>query len=228
MKNKKLILAVALVLGLVQLSNAQIAGSKHDFSTATWNNSSPISSSLQGQKCRPCHAPHNSVDTATWGVSNAPLWDHRLSTATYTVYSGYSMNATVGQPDGMSKLCLSCHDNTVALASFRAYNVTPSGTAIIGSLSGGVSNLGTDLSNDHPVSFVYDASLASADGKLYDPTTQASGLAAGNSIDVDMLEPGTHKVQCTSCHDPHNGGGAPHLLVKSNTASALCMTCHNK
>ena len=224
MKYRKLILAAALVLGIAQVSNGQgITGSKHDFSTASWNNSLPISTYLQGQKCRPCHAPHNANNTTAG--ANSPLWGHMMSTASYTPYSGYQMNATMGQPDGTSKMCLSCHDGTVALANFRTYTT---GVTKIDSISGGVSNMGTNLSNDHPISFVYDALLASADGKLYDPTTTSSGIAGGSTIDADMLEKTTHKVQCISCHDAHNGAGGNHLLIKANTASALCYTCHNK
>ena len=219
MKFKKLVLVASLVLGVTYLGNAQtIVGSAHDFSSLSWNNAAPISTNLRGQICAPCHAPHNTNDT-TAGVT-APLWNHQLSsTSSYTVYTGYALSATVGQPDGTSKLCLSCHDGTVALSNFRTYST---GTTYMT----GTSNLGTDLSNDHPISFTYDAALATADGKLFDPTSHVSGLAGGGTIDHDMLE--NHKVQCKSCHDPHNGGGAAHLLIKSNTGSALCLTCHNK
>ena len=34
-------------------------------------------------------------------------------------------------------------------------------------------------------------------------------------------------VQCASCHDPHDNTNAP-FLRKTNTASALCSTCHQK
>ncbi len=87
----------------------------------------------------------------------------------------------------------------------------------------GSANVGTDLSDDHPVSFLFDAALASADGGLFDPTTQSSGL--GGTIDDDMLF--SNKVQCASCHDPHDDANWP-FLVKSNAASALCQTCHTK
>jgi predicted CXXCH cytochrome family protein len=105
----------------------------------------------------------------------------------------------------------------VALDNFGG---TTGGTNFIG----GGALIGTDLSNDHPVSFVYDANLANSDGGLYDPTNTQSGL--GGTINEDMLIGA--KVQCASCHDVHNGYGNPHLLLKANDASALCLTCHNK
>jgi predicted CXXCH cytochrome family protein len=36
------------------------------------------------------------------------------------------------------------------------------------------------------------------------------------------------RVECVSCHDPHNQQGLDDLLVKSNRRSALCLTCHLK
>lgn len=234
MRFKSFFIAGYILLGITQLCNGQsgtIVGSKHDFSMSnnTWNFSSPITAQLQGQICRPCHAPHNyrysSGATYPTTGTQAPLWNHLLSTATYAVYSqGYNFwregAATIGNPDGSSKLCLSCHDGTVALANFRTYTT---GTTKMGDVNGGVSNLGTDLSTTHPISFTYDASLLVKDRKIWDPTTTPSGVHSG-SISTDMLENG--KVQCISCHDAHNGAGVNHLLIKSNAGSALCFTCH--
>ncbi len=236
MRFKSFFIASSIVLGLTQLCNGQtgtIVGSKHDFSLSnnTWNFSSPISAQLQGQICRPCHAPHNSNggEPGFLGVTNSgsygPLWDHSLSNATYSIYSkGYNFwregASTIGNPDGSSKLCLSCHDGTVALANFRTFTT---GTTTMANFNGGASNLGTDLSTSHPISFTYDAALASKDKKIWSPTTTPSGVHSG-TIDQDMLENG--KVQCISCHDAHNGAGVNRLLIKSNVGSALCFTCH--
>ncbi len=237
MRFKSFLIASSLVLGLTQISYGQggtIVGSKHDFSLSnnTWNFSAPITAQLQGQICRPCHAPHNSNNgnfAATGYTDNAgtfgPLWDHSLSTANYTIYSqGYNFwregAATIGNPDGSSKLCLSCHDGTVALANFRSYTT---GTTTMANFNGGNANLGTDLSTTHPISFTYDQALSTTDHKIWDPTTTPSGVHSG-TIDGDMLENG--KVQCISCHDAHNGAGVNHLLIKTNVGSALCFTCH--
>jgi predicted CXXCH cytochrome family protein len=233
MRFKSFFIASSIVLGLTQLCYGQagtIVGSKHDFSLSnnTWNFSAPVTAQIQGQICRPCHAPHNANSknrnyndfAGTFG----PLWDHRASSASYTIYSqGYNFwregAATIGNPDGSSKLCLSCHDGTVALASFRNFV----GTTTMANFNGGISNLGTDLSTTHPISFTYDQALSNTDRKLWDPSTTPSGVHAG-TIDADMLESG--KVQCISCHDAHNGAGVNHLLIKSNVGSALCFTCH--
>jgi predicted CXXCH cytochrome family protein len=112
-------------------------------------------------------------------------------------------------------LCLSCHDGTVALGNIV------SGPAI--SFAGGVTvmpagtkNLSTDLSNDHPVSFLYNSALATADGQLLTPAGITPPVHLENS-----------KVQCTSCHDPHKNLYSSFLATTSQ-ASALCLSCHNR
>ena len=208
MKIKQLLLTMSFLVVAQFLFGQTIVGSKHDFSTATWNTS--------GEICKVCHTPHGAVV-----MPSAPLWNHTLSTATYTVYSSPTLNAgspagTLGQPSASSKLCLSCHDNTVAIGGSTFISTV--GTPV------GYANLGTDLSNDHPVSFTYDAALVALDPGLK-PVTSPSGIGSG-TIASSMLFGG--KMECASCHDVHNGAGIAHLLVKSNAASTLCLTCHAK
>lgn len=204
MKRFKIIFTFILAALFSAIGFSQIAGSAHDFSTASWNST--------GETCIVCHTPHNAS-----AEPNAPLWDHQLTTSTFTLYTSPSLDAVIGQPSGSSKLCLSCHDGTIALDNFGG---TTTGTEFIT----GAFLIGTDLSNDHPISFTYDASLATSDGGLFDPTTALSGL--GSTINNDLLLAG--QMQCSSCHDVHNAGGFDKLLVKSNAGSALCLTCHNK
>ncbi len=199
-------LLILLILCCVNFSaNAQIAGSAHDFSAEGW---------AQNKICLPCHTPHNG-DTS---VPESPLWNHDVTTSTFTVYSSSTLDATVGQPSGISLLCLSCHDGSVALDSFGGTTGSEYVT--------GDANLGTDLSNDHPISFTYNTALATADGELFDPSTTTTSL--GGTIDADLLF--SHRMECASCHDVHNtaSSGNDHLLLISNTGSALCLTCHDK
>lgn len=206
MKKLNLFLSVTFLF-LVSFGYAQtIAGSGHDFTSKGWNTTSEI--------CIVCHTPHNANTT----VADAPLWNHQISAvASYTMYTSGTMQSTAGQPDGSSKLCLSCHDGTVAMENFGGKT---NGTNM---MTGG-DVLGTSLSNDHPISITYDAALATSDGGLQNPTTALSGL--GGTIAANMLVSG--KMQCSSCHDVHNGAGVAHLLLKSNAGSALCLTCHKK
>lgn len=205
MKKNGLILSLFFVFAFANFSFGQITGSAHDFSSATWNTGDQI--------CIVCHTPHNAITSP-----DAPLWNHELTATTFTLYTSPTLDAAdLGQPAGASLLCLSCHDGTIALENFGG---TTGGTHFIS----GDALIGTDLSNDHPISFTYDAALATADGGLFDPATVNSGL--GGTIAEDMLFAG--QMQCASCHDVHNSAGIAHLLRMSNAASALCLTCHDK
>ena len=216
---KLLMFSIAMVfaVGLSRFSFASIVGSPHDFSGFQ---------ATGGQICVACHTPHNAESNA------APLWNHEMSIATYTVYSSPSMQATVGQPSGSSKLCLSCHDGTVAIDAFGG---NP-GSFTFPAQS--PNNLGTDLSNDHPISFTYDDALAVSDGGLYEPTNTVVTIGSGSqtrtgTISDVMLEGGT-ELQCQSCHSVHNDfvaldvSSAGKILKISIAQSTLCLTCHNK
>jgi predicted CXXCH cytochrome family protein len=205
-----LLTACVIALGLVGFhtpSNSEITGSAHDFSGVHEN----------GQICIFCHTAHNADMTTV----DAPLWNHEVSTRTYTLYNSPTMDATTTQPAGVSRLCLSCHDGTVAVDSYGGSQ------GVI--LLGGDLAIGADgLANDHPVSFPYTDALADLDGELFPPTSSPSGI--GSTIHNDLLIGGS--LECSSCHDVHNGGAAAavndNLLMITQTGSQLCLTCHDK
>ena len=166
--------------------------------------------------CIFCHTVHHAS-----GVT--PLWNHSLSSVSnYVVYTSQrldNMNLTIPQPNGASRLCLSCHDGTVALGSVS------SGAPQIAMQNGvttmpvgDVNNLGTDLSKDHPVSFVYDSALAAKDLDVNDPAHLST-----KAVRMDSQ----NRLQCTACHDPHNNQFG-NFLVMNNTGSALCLVCHQQ
>jgi predicted CXXCH cytochrome family protein len=197
-----------------------IVGSKHDFSA------SGPSVDYKGtgtQVCVYCHAPHN-------GAGTTLLWNHAASAATYNLYNSTvssTMNAAPSQPAGVSKLCLSCHDGTIAIDSFGG--VTGTKVATGGAL------LGIDLRNDHPIGFVYNAALVTADPGLRAVSTAAT-IGTGNTgtIETKMLfgAAGSATMECASCHDVHNSTSGTavesKLLRITTSASALCTTCHIK
>ena len=199
----------AALLALPVASAADIAGTAHDFSATGWTSNNQI--------CVACHTPHNGDTT----IPGSPLWNHEITaTAAFGVYASSTLNAgPMGQPDGLSKLCLSCHDGSVALDNFGG--VTTGSTFISGNAL-----LGTDLSNDHPISFTYDPALATADGELWDPTIATVAQLGGGTIDATMLFGG--QMECASCHDVHGITGVASLLRFSNANSDLCLTCHDK
>lgn len=208
---KKVFMAVLVVLagvGMSAVSYAVIAGSKHDLNKITGV------AMPESQTCIACHTPHN----ADVSVTDAPLWSHTHTTATYTLYANAdatitSLNATTTQPTGISKLCLSCHDGTIAVDSFVGH------AGVTKLAADNTANLGTNLKKSHPISFIYDKDLADDDGELKDPTADP---------DIKKWVKGG-KFECSSCHDVHdNVPGATAMLNKSNTSSALCLTCHIK
>jgi predicted CXXCH cytochrome family protein len=155
--------------------------------------------------CAYCHTPHNADPTIA-------LWNKNMPAITYQLYSSSTLQATPSQPTGSSRLCLSCHDGILAMGNLR---VPPPGEELeLGPMSG-KRLLGTDLSDDHPVSFVYDGDLAVRHGELVDPSTlpRAVKLDAGSQL------------QCTTCHDPHEDR-RPMFLRMSNADGALCLSCH--
>lgn len=213
MKLKKLVLLSSIFLGLAPLCKAQnIRGSSHDFTNRTTTN-------LTGELCIVCHAPHGTDATAV------PLWNHGTTSQIFTTYTGYKFDGanSITQPDGASKLCLSCHDGVSAVNQFggRAQGTNPPNTPM---RMGTASNLGTDLSNDHPISFVFNSALASQDGTLKDPAVATTSL--GGTIQTDLLDI-NGKVQCPSCHEVHDATIYRFGKI-SNAGSALCLTCHNK
>jgi len=198
---------VVLSLAFGVAAYAGMAGTKHDFTSQGWSG---------GSICAPCHTPHN----ANTAITGAPLWAHATTAATYTLYSSPTMNATVTQPTNYaSKLCLSCHDGTVALDSFGG----KTGTSFISAAN----KTGTDLRGTHPIGIVFNAALATADKGLFNPDTKT--IPTGDTVTKGMLF-GTGALECASCHDVHNtvSAGNTFLLRVTATGSALCLTCHNK
>jgi predicted CXXCH cytochrome family protein len=210
-------LSLTVAVVICSVSYAELRGSKHDFSDARWN----VSSGKLGQLCAPCHTPHNGDSSVV------PLWSHKTATATsFRMYGASSDTMDASRalaPSAVSLACLGCHDGVTALDAFGGN--PGSGRTLLSEGYGAHAVIGTDLSNDHPISIDYDSALARRDGELRDPATAgSSGL--GGSIEKDMLHRG--KLECVSCHDVHDKERNEDMLLKSNDGSALCLTCHIK
>jgi predicted CXXCH cytochrome family protein len=187
-------------------SKLALVGSQHDL-TAT--GSGPVKSA-EADTCIFCHAPHNVIPNVT------PLWDHTLSSQSYTTYTSSTYGSGVQTPGaGSSKLCLSCHDGTVA----AGLTVTKGLIATTGVMAA-TDILGANLSTSHPVSMapVDDGSLAT------------SLFTAPSSTKDPAVVLVSGKVECTTCHDPHaprNDPVVPMFLVRPNSNGALCLACHD-
>lgn len=219
MNVRKMMLGAALIAVVPALSaNAQIRGSKHDFSTSAWSG---------GEICKPCHTPHFANPSA------GALWNHALTSATYTLFDGAS--GTTADFDRVSRLCMSCHDGTVALDSFGG----TTGSSTIADWA----KIGTDLSNDHPIGKEAVYPTAGTAGRFNAAVTTTQGtstiytIAGPNATDSKLrLQKYTPAgggadqwvVGCSTCHQVHNAGNFGNMLRFKNTASNLCLACHIK
>ncbi|MFZ4573674.1 MAG: cytochrome c3 family protein [Phycisphaerales bacterium] len=167
-----------------------------------------VRASVEDQVCIFCHAPHDASPIAA-------LWNRSLAPRVYSVYTSRALEAQPGQPTGSSKLCLSCHDGTIALGAVLSRDTPIAMAGGVTTMPAGHANLGTDLRDDHPISFRFDSALASRAGHLRDPGTLPPEI---------KLDPGG-ELQCTSCHDAHNNAFGD-FLVTRNTSSQLCNSCH--
>lgn len=201
---------VPMLVALLAASRASgqfmsVVDSPHDLSAGS---RAQVRAAVEDQVCIFCHAPHNASPVGA-------LWNRSLSPQVYSVYTSQALQAKPGQPTGSSKLCLSCHDGTIALGSLlgRVTPVQMSGG--VTTLPPGASNLGTDLRDDHPISFRFDSSLASKNGKLRDP----------GSLPHQIKLDGNRELQCTTCHDAHNNAFGKFMVMR-NSSSELCISCH--
>ena len=207
---KQLLTTALLIVLLVGTASAQnsIIGSAHDLSSGT--GIADYKSTDEAEVCIFCHTPHNATTV------QVPLWNRSNPTTSYTTYWSSTVDAyaTDNRPtiDGTSLVCLSCHDGSMGLNAI-ANGGTPTMTA---NTITGSALMGSDLSNDHPVSFVY-------------ATAQASDAGLKN---VNYHLDGNGKLQCSSCHDVHKPGSSANgdapFLRESNDGSALCLECHDK
>lgn len=249
------ILIAALAMG------GTIVGSRHDlslfnqraFGTPDTGPMTGFSFNNYKQACIYCHTPH--------GANNAaPLWNRQLPEQTgYQMYDGPNFDSRLGPaPDGISLACLSCHDGSVAVDAIRVkpkdyedtgthYKMSREGSAgsdscgkchnrtdgayggITGAHDAVVRYLEKDLRDDHPISMPLPT--VDMDPQFNQPTIMKDdgGRMFPNGIQTFEGD----KVQCASCHDPHNPDernveGRDPFLRTSNRGSALCLTCHAK
>ena len=199
-------LALTIWLATASTSSAKsIVDSLHNLSASGPGTVKAVS---QDEICIFCHTPHNARPDISY------LWNRHDPAGPYSPYYSSTQKATVGQPSGTSRLCLSCHDGTIAPESVQS-SATP--MPFTASMSGRSSNLGTNLSDDHPVSFTYNSAATLPDSQL----VASAALPAAIRLDS------AGQLQCTACHNPHNDQFGK-FLVMSNLGAGLCISCHSK
>lgn len=151
------------------------------------------------EQCLLCHAQ----DSAGNGTGAGPLWNPSAQPGHYQMYDSPSMEMRVAmQPQGISLVCLSCHDGSVGSDQMHE----------------GAPQIGSDLKGSHPISVTYQANMS----KGY--PVAMNGTIAGV---LPLYGPHEDQVECTTCHSPHDNTRRA-LLRMGNEESALCQTCHNK
>lgn len=196
---------VAPVLGWPHRYARGVIGGPHDFSQP---------SDRFADACRACHVPH--VQTV---VPTMPPTTGAPTTQPVTTRPALAMREAPGQrgvfatdrftPGPSSLVCLSCHDGTVATSTIGSAH------AILIGVREGFGAPGEEGLRDHPIGVKYPSGRRDYRPESFVVSQGRVRLPGG-------------RVECISCHDPHNEAGVDGMLVVSNRRSALCLTCHVK
>ena len=213
---KFLVIALVAAIALIGagVAMAGVVGTKHDMTQIPGQ----VGAAAGSEVCVYCHTPHGASANYT-----APLWNKAdITTTGYQPYASPTLDGAIDTSiGGVTKACLSCHDGSLAVFSMlnppnNGGDVTSltaaTGNLTAGGLMTGNPQLTVDFTNDHPVGVVYDSALD-------------TGLVAVAPTSTPLIG---GKVECASCHDPHNTKGGDAMLVMANRRSALCLACHVK
>jgi len=200
-----------ILLGATGARRTSIVDTPHNLSVS---GRGAIRSTTESEICIFCHSSHNASP-------EGPLWNHVSTTpARFKTYARSTLGAGPEQPNGATKLCLSCHDGTIAVGAIRGLaapvpmtNVGGGGEIPVGRKG----HIGLDLSGTHPVSIKFEQKVALGRPNLrwppYDPMNEVG-------LDADGY------VQCTSCHDPHGSRSDRYAFWRKETFSEVCGACH--
>ena len=268
-KGWALLAAAAVGMGIAWSAGAQITKTKHNLGTAP-GGTGVNQFSGTGEICVFCHTPHGADTTAA-----VPLWNRTLPSAgSFTTYDSLGTSTLDGKtlPVGsVSIACLSCHDGVTSMSA--VINAPGSGTTgdaawVAGTWSGAnqtagkiaaglITNIGTDLRNDHPIGIQYcgggitTTSTSGSNTDCNDQDFKGPNKITGQNIwYVDTGTAGRQKTDMilyTRSGETFNSGGTsvaepfvecaschdPHttnatFLRISNSASAVCLACHTK
>lgn len=210
-----LVATVALGLAPSRAAGPGVAATRHNLSVS---GPGEVRSRSETEVCVFCHGGH--VQEAA-----GPLWNRSTAGApAYRPYESGTMASLAGQPDGATRMCLSCHDGTVAVG------LRPERSGLLGDDLGTLrkdqGGLGTDLSGSHPVSVPY----RDAAGRMALGSAQTRLRTAPAEVGARSLLDAAGKVQCTTCHDPHSDPSALGRDVppfwKGDSYDEVCEACH--
>jgi len=201
----KLYYAAAAATAIVMLSSAAnvaaqtgIAATKHNLGTT--GTQTIHTTAGTAEICVFCHTPHGGQ------VGNAPLWNKNLPLGTtFTTYATNNSTTLDGETltvGSVSLACLSCHDGAQALDNIinapgsggydptgggvdgLAYTWVGAGGPNADKMPAGITNIGKDLTNDHPIGIEY------CGGGLSGTTANATpNVATGTCNDTGFFQP---------------------------------------
>jgi cytochrome c553 len=217
----------------------------------------PAVEDVQDRLCAYCHTPHHAytaTDAAPVGPvlaasGYAPLWSHGVTTSNYTPYASATFDVLGGQTMandpliGPSRLCMSCHDGTVALDSYYGQTGTHFISNGANTYFGAQPLIELDGQKTHPIGF--DATAVDTGGAQEDSHLWANFTAKNyrGNVNAGTLTVSSRLYQgqfftCSTCHDVHNKlndtsasiktGTQNYFLLGGQTNSALCITCHTQ
>jgi len=212
-------------------------------------------------QCTKCHTPHQAKSTnLLWNHTLQAItyqWDVPYTTAgtNYATFQGDTYK-------GPSTKCLSCHDGLLsstdgmwfnrAFTSGSKYACNPVTDPLACRNTGHEVSEGTNMSKSHPVAMPYPLNGVSnkynfvKNGAQIEPTEWVANPMDSNKIRLFQddgagniiagTSAGNTGMECSSCHDVHNGKRAVGTmlltgLVDGATTGAggyICVQCHKK
>ena len=198
---------------------------KHNLSNQSNNTvkAQPLASDGTDQICIFCHTPHSATP-------DSPLWSRPdPATSTFPIYgnplviAGSRGSNPSGQtsrsqyntadlyPNGASRMCLSCHDGVTAIGLLNDSTTIN----MLGATTLNGYNSAINLETSHPISFVYVAGVVADLEAYYGP---GSYILPSTADAIDTPLDGQSRMQCTTCHDPHED---------TTDYNAVCDACHS-
>ena len=248
-------------------ASAQISNTKHNLGTG---GTGVNKFSGTAEICVFCHTPHGADTSAA-----VPLWNRTLpSPASFTTYDSLgtsSLDGKTASVGSVSIACLSCHDGVTSMST--VINAPGSGTTgdaawqagtwsganqTAGKIAAGlITNIGTDLRNDHPVGIQYGGGgitlsapgAATRDADFKPTTSSVLGSSRVWWVDTEVAPNGTRQKTDMALYTRPAGSYTgqtesepfvecaschdPHttnstFLRVANAGSAVCLACHVK
>ena len=153
--------------------------------------------------CSACHVPHlQAVKPKAGEPEPFAISFHRMEGQTPI------LTPDRYTPGPTSLICLSCHNGALAPSTVASSH------ALLSAHRAGFEIDGFST-RDHPIGVEY-------------PIRQKGYRPRAHVLNSGTISLPHGRMECVSCHDPHNAAGVDHMLVMSNRRSTLCLSCHEK